>query len=58
MAEIRKTLPKRVERVQVIQVIDVVSVEGAGTETDPLKIVHSYWSLDGTHLATEEEVSE
>lgn len=55
MERTAKTLPKRVERVKVIQVIDVTSLEGGGTEADPFRLVHSYWTSEGKLLAVAEE---
>lgn len=36
---------------KVIQVIETISTRGKGTEENPCRIVHQYWSLEGELLA-------
>lgn len=36
---------------KVIQVIETVSLRGKGTEEDPCRVVHQYWTFEGEMLA-------
>ena len=50
--DIKKETPRVVE---LIEVIHVEAVRGQGTEEDPVRIVHQYWSKEGTLLAEKDE---
>lgn len=49
---------KRIKSAKVIQVIEVESVEGKGTDEEPLYIAKSYFSEDGKLLATNDNSQE
>ena len=42
------------DKVSVIQVIEVVIARGKGTDDDPVRIVHLYYSMDGKILADDD----
>lgn len=46
--EIQMKTPQLVE---LVEVIHVEAARGSGTEKDPVRIVHQYWSKDGVLLA-------
>lgn len=46
--EIQMKTPQLVE---LVEVIHVKAARGSGTEKDPVRIVHQYWSKDGVLLA-------
>lgn len=39
---------------EVVQVIHTLATRGAGTNEDPVRYVHQYWSFDGKLLAENE----
>lgn len=49
--EIQMKTPQLVELVEVIHVEDA---RGSGTEKDPVRIIHQYWSKKGELLAEKE----
>lgn len=50
--DIKKETPRSVE---LIEVIHIEAARGKGTDTDPVRIVHQYWSKDGFLLAEKDE---
>lgn len=50
--KIKKETPRLVE---LIEVIHVEAARGSGTEENPARIVHQYWSKDGILLAEKDE---
>lgn len=43
--------PRGTDAAKVIEVIETESIIGAGTNTDPVRIIKQYWSLKGELLA-------
>ena len=43
------------DNAKIVQLIRTVAPMGAGTETDPVRRVYQYWSLDGKLLFTEDD---
>lgn len=43
------------DNAKIVQLIRTVAPMGAGTETDPVRCVYQYWSLDGKLLFTEDD---
>ncbi|MGM0239895.1 hypothetical protein [Enterococcus sp. AZ103] len=41
--------------VKLVEVIHVEATRGKGTEEDPARIVHQYWSKEGVLLAEKDE---
>lgn len=41
---------------EVVQVIHTLATRGAGTNEDPIRHVHQYWSFDGTLLAESDQM--
>ena len=48
--------PRGTDSAKVIQVIVTESIEGYGTEDDPVRPVRQYWGLDGELLAVSDPV--
>lgn len=53
MDENKKNRPIRIDRAEVVPVIRVVSVEGSGTDEDPVRKVIRYWTVDGRKIINE-----
>lgn len=51
--EIQMKTPQLVE---LVEVIHVEAARGSGTENDPVRIVHQYWSKEGKLLAEQDAV--
>ena len=47
-----------IDSAKVIQVIETISARGKGTEEDPCRPVHKYWSLEGELLAENDPCEE
>ena len=43
------------DNAKIVRLIRTVAPMGAGTETDPVRRVYQYWSLDGELLFTEDD---
>ena len=50
--DIKKETPRVVE---LVEVIHIEAARGQGTEEDPVRIVHQYWSKEGYLLAEKDE---
>lgn len=50
-----ETQMKTPQLVQLVEVIHVEATRGKGTEYDPTRIVHQYWSKEGILLAEKDE---
>ncbi|MFQ6578627.1 MULTISPECIES: hypothetical protein [Enterococcus] len=50
--EIQMKTPQLVE---LVEVIHVETTRGKGTEDDPVRIVHQYWSKEGKLLAEQDD---
>lgn len=50
--------PRGTDSAKVIQVIVTEAIEGRGVESDPIRSVLQYWSLDGELLAKVDPVSQ
>lgn len=46
-----RVVPQRPPEARVIEVIEVRSLRGSGVQTDPYRLVTSYYAPDGTPLA-------
>lgn len=46
---------KTPQLVELVEVIHVEAARGKGTEEDPARIVHQYWSRDGVLLAEKDD---
>lgn len=47
--------PRGTERAKVIEVVKTEALIGAGTESDPVRIIIQYWSFEGKLLAEYDE---
>jgi hypothetical protein len=43
---------------EVMQVIHTLATRGAGTNEDPVRYVHQYWSFDGRLLAESDQTQQ
>lgn len=43
----------RIDKAEVVMVIRVTSVEGSGTDEDPVRRVFRYWTVDGKEITGE-----
>lgn len=46
---------KTPQLVEIVEVIHVEATRGNGTEENPVRIVHQYWSKDGQLLAEKDD---
>ena len=52
----KQGLEKETPRIaEVIKVIHTVATRGVGTEDNPVRVVHQYWSLSGELLAEKDQ---
>lgn len=51
--QIKRVTPQVAE---VVQVIHTLATRGAGTNEDPIRHVHQYWSCEGKLLAENDQV--
>ncbi len=47
--------PFRIDRAKKIEVLEINVVAGEGTEECPMRLLRSYWTLDGIKIATIED---
>jgi hypothetical protein len=43
--------PRGIDSAEVVQTIKTTAVFGAGIDSDPVRVVTEYWTLDGNRIA-------
>lgn len=54
MTQNNQLSPTKIRDCSMVSVIQITEVRGAGTQQDPYRLVHSYWSKEGVLLADQE----